>query len=606
MECRHSRFPRNWHLGAHQESNRFRWAVCQIDALQRLKPDTGIIKAALDNLPRTLDETYERVFLRIPEEARLFVQHALHWMSTHRLIHQAILRGHRTLSCDLSPIHIPYAIDIPCDVLFRAVREGLAREGSWDTMFLSGYVLDEELLRELCGCLITVTRYPIRSAHSTTYEIPVVSFAHYTVLEFLESSRIRSGPAAHFVLDRERVMVEHATILLRGAVDSADRWSRELPQHPGPEFYCDFDRYCAHSSALLLHWQAGLLASSRTTTWMTSVVQLLEPRASSIKGYFWYTPEILVGLENPIAPAIRAFRQTLTLRVLSMLPEPHLGTLVRMLQLDEQGDLAQKFLATKGWTSDTLAYQLDLEFQPGVFYQDATSTVSQVEYGVRSAETLRFRGSILEFYAHLPPVTRTNPGQGLHRLLEFTTGHFDPSTLMLLSSANHEHNYNSSGAQCWGCLVLTQLLRLGAQPTVPGFAVGSLQIAVARRDRKTACLLLEAGVDANGIGDLNGEIGTPERGPMLKWFKSIRGRSPLNIAKDQHFTLLNKTNSPRDGDEFGRDEQLEAMLVQHGGRDFVISLDEDVSFTTKMEEVKISEGGREDILVTQHEEREST
>ena len=59
------------------------------------------------------------------------------------------------------------------------------------------------------------------------------------------------------------------------------------------------------------------------------------------------------------------------------------------------------------------------------------------------------------------------------------------------------------------------------------------------------------------------------------------------MAKDQHFTLLNKTNSPRDGDELGRDEQLEAMLVQHGGRDFVISLDEDVSLTTKMEEAKI-------------------
>ncbi len=553
-----------------------------------MKPDTGIIRAALDNLPRNLDETYERVFLRIPEEARLFVQHALHWMSTHRLIHQAILRGHRTLSCDLSPIHIPYAIDIPCDVLFRAVQEGLAREGSWDTMFLSGYVLDEELLRELCGCLITVTKYPIRSARSTTYEIPVVSFAHYTVLEFLESSRIRSGPAAHFALDRDRVMVEHAAILLRVAMDSADRWSRELPQHPGPEFYCDFDRYCAHSSALLLHWQAKLLASSGITTWMPWVVQLLEPRApSSIKGYFWYTPEILVGLENPIAPAIRAFRQTLTLKVVSILPEPHLGTLVRMLQVDEQCDLARTFLATKGWMNDTLAYQLDLEFQPGVFYQDATSTVSQEEYGVRSAETLRFRGSILEFYAHSPPITRTHPGQGLHRLLEFATGHFDPSTVMLLSIANHDHSYSSPGAQCWGCLVLTQLLRLGAQSAVPGFAVESLQIAVARRDRKTTCLLLEAGADVNGIGDLNGEIGTPERGPMLRWFRRIRGRSPLNIAKGQHFTFLNKTNSPHEGEGFGRDEQLEAMLVQHGGRDFVISSERDVALATEMEEVKI-------------------
>lgn len=41
-------------------SPRFRWIVCQIDDLQRLKPDINVVTTALANLPRTLDETYER------------------------------------------------------------------------------------------------------------------------------------------------------------------------------------------------------------------------------------------------------------------------------------------------------------------------------------------------------------------------------------------------------------------------------------------------------------------------------------------------------------------------------------------------------------------
>ncbi|MCJ1452480.1 hypothetical protein MMC28_002823 [Mycoblastus sanguinarius] len=55
----------------------FRWAVCQIDVLQRLKCERGVFKKALGNLPKTLDEMYDRILLTIPEEEQLFVHHAL-------------------------------------------------------------------------------------------------------------------------------------------------------------------------------------------------------------------------------------------------------------------------------------------------------------------------------------------------------------------------------------------------------------------------------------------------------------------------------------------------------------------------------------------------
>src|SRR2546421_4496669 len=87
--------------------NRFRWAVCQIDALQRLKCERHIVKNALENLPRTLDETYDRIFLRIPEEERLFVYHALQWIS----YDNEIWRG---------------AAAIPCSILLQAVARSTA------------------------------------------------------------------------------------------------------------------------------------------------------------------------------------------------------------------------------------------------------------------------------------------------------------------------------------------------------------------------------------------------------------------------------------------------------------------------------------------------
>src|SRR5882672_5625469 len=50
------------------QSPRFRWVVCQIDRLRRSFPAS--IRSVLDDLPKTLDETYGRTLLGIDEEKR--------------------------------------------------------------------------------------------------------------------------------------------------------------------------------------------------------------------------------------------------------------------------------------------------------------------------------------------------------------------------------------------------------------------------------------------------------------------------------------------------------------------------------------------------------
>jgi hypothetical protein len=50
-------------------SNRFRWAACQLDALERCL-DYDELESALHSLPRDLDETYSRILTSIPEGQR--------------------------------------------------------------------------------------------------------------------------------------------------------------------------------------------------------------------------------------------------------------------------------------------------------------------------------------------------------------------------------------------------------------------------------------------------------------------------------------------------------------------------------------------------------
>jgi hypothetical protein len=559
--------------------------VCQLDALQRLKPESSIVEAALANLPRTLDETYEQVLLRIPEEARPFVQHTLHWMSTHRAIHQAIPAVEAVPSVSLSPVDVSDSTrDIQTPVLFGAIQESLAREDLGDDIPLNDYALDDELLREFCGCLITLRKDNIRDA-SASGEITEVSFAHYTVLEFLESSRIRRGPAALFAIDRQLLLAEHTKILALVAIGSADRWASVWPQRRGPEFYSDFDRYCTHSTLLLLHWHTRMLSSSGNSSWMAPVIQLLQMQAPpSLGSYFWYTPEILAALETPISPAITNFRLIQQIRLLSPAPQAHLETLARMLQLDETGYLARMLLASLGRAKEDLACQLDLEYVPSAVYYDADKHGGKNFDSKRWQElrpnALRFRGSVLEFYAHLPTASWAH--QGLYDMLDFAAGQFDPSTIMLLFIGNHEHNRDSA-SQCWGCRVLTKLVDLGAKATAPSYAVGSLQIAVGTRDLAGVSLLLEAGVNPNDIGDLDGDIGTPEKGPMLEWSREIRGRSPLNIVKNHKFFNLKSTNVWRKSHPADAGA-LAAILIKHGAKDFEVSSDQDLlrSATTEM------------------------
>ncbi|KAF2092965.1 hypothetical protein NA57DRAFT_10921, partial [Rhizodiscina lignyota] len=150
----------------------FRWAVCQINILEKLYRPSRI-REALKELPEDLDETYERIFLTIPQAQREFVFRTL-----------AIICGHEVLKAPL--IKLP----LTAPVLLSAVRFSYNNHQTDGEEDLYNF----HILRDLCGCLVTVnedfTDYLFKSVIDEDDPNMTVDLAHYTVREFLFSPRI--------------------------------------------------------------------------------------------------------------------------------------------------------------------------------------------------------------------------------------------------------------------------------------------------------------------------------------------------------------------------------------------------------------------------------
>ena len=136
------------------QSRRFRWAACQLEALKRSLPSA--IRRVLDDLPKSLDETYDRVLLGISQERQGYAR-----------------RLFQCLAASIRPLRVEELADI------------LAMQ--FDTGELPDYqvtlrpVNAEEELLSACSSLITVV--DVGGSR-------VVQFSHFSVKEYLSSQRL--------------------------------------------------------------------------------------------------------------------------------------------------------------------------------------------------------------------------------------------------------------------------------------------------------------------------------------------------------------------------------------------------------------------------------
>ena len=130
---------------------------CQLDSLRRCLPPR--IRQALEELPETLDETYERTLLDIDDK---------NWAYAHRLF-QCILVAHHPLRVE----------ELAEFLAFKSERGGsLTFERNWLPENPRDTVLST------CSSLIAIVNVD---------GSPVIQFSHFSVKEYLTSSRIAEG-----------------------------------------------------------------------------------------------------------------------------------------------------------------------------------------------------------------------------------------------------------------------------------------------------------------------------------------------------------------------------------------------------------------------------
>ena len=152
-------------------SNRFRWVFCQLEALQDCLPSS--VRRTLKDLPESLDETYERILREIKRPSR---DHA-----------------RRLLQCLVVAIR-PLYVEELAELLaydFDATEGGIPKVNPnwrWED--------HEQAVLSTCSSLIAVVSDEGRR---------VVQFSHFSVKEFLTSSRlaISGEDVAHHCISLE-------------------------------------------------------------------------------------------------------------------------------------------------------------------------------------------------------------------------------------------------------------------------------------------------------------------------------------------------------------------------------------------------------------------
>lgn len=497
--------------------------MCQIDILQRLKPDRGTITKALESLPRTLDETYERIFLQIPDEARLFVHHALKWIHAHNKL---------------------YGNQISAPVLIQAVSRSTAEIDS----SVHDYRHDEDRLREYCGCLISVTSQAHRWGGGVCVPTNVVSFAHYTVLEFLNSARIRIGPASWFAVDKELVKLEFAKMVLLEALNTKgnELWNPE--EIDGNDTYNiydaleeDFDLYSILSSILVVqHWGSKLFTDATLCKLTFALFDMTKPHFGDFRTATECIDIVTQMLSDHDCNCPEKFWK---LRWTQPPGNTEVQTLLNIMLTEEMGnnELARKFIQSihaGSWLQSSFALEIEL---------------GNLKDAAEESSWYKFEGTIVELSALL--YTQL-PGP-LDLFFEVAVGSFDPSRVLLSFLGGHDHEaYND----CNECCFLQRLLQLGADPNGHGYRICPLQIATVTWDLEAVEVLLEAGADPNHNGDREGYVW--DEGTVLALFNDVLDQSPLNIAETMDCIFKDERAD--------REAQLKivALLHQHGALNF--------------------------------------
>lgn len=174
---------------------RFRWAYCVLQELKMLKSTKPILLSeALHSLPASLDDYYERILTEIGGKYREDALRLLRWLAFAQ-----------------SPLNLSELVDAATIDPMEG-KVDLANRGDLDDVLhiLSGLVVtakvpqvgeDEYISRHYSGDLVERPGHQGSADHPhQSKKATVVRLAHFSVREYLESTRIVQGSAQEFHL----------------------------------------------------------------------------------------------------------------------------------------------------------------------------------------------------------------------------------------------------------------------------------------------------------------------------------------------------------------------------------------------------------------------
>ena len=497
--------------------SRFRWAVCQADVLQRLKYDRDIIRTELRNLPKTLFDVYDRILSMIPEEEHLFVEHVLQWIT---------FQHHAVDSTDRQPVSD--------SVLVKVVEKSLSKLHD----IHNNRFYDEDLLWELCGCFV--------SPSTVVKGFKGVSFAHYTVREYLDSKHFErhTVPSSNFV--GQDIRSAFIDIVLTEALQRVPSELETLLSDPDPG---SFDAIMSNQNGWSIFFALRLLVYKDDTLFAQKELS-----------------NLAINLINPSLPHFRGFIKVAKYFGMALnfhLSKDHMWAMLRIkwdtefynadveillyLLLTEMSSgrhfhIAQTYLKA---SDRKKLYQNQLKFwlDPTDQYYDPTHQHYVLD------------GTILEILAQLS----TEFQHEFNFLLDHGDGLFDPSVILLYFVAapiQRPFFRRREDISEWQELT-KKLLSLGADPNMSAFRATPLQIALYSADVVVVRYLLEAGADAYATGNQNGLWW--REGTVMERFNQYHDVSALSIVMENEADTFTYPTDPSNAQQ-----KLQKLLLQYG------------------------------------------
>ncbi|KAF8502067.1 hypothetical protein F5888DRAFT_1607906, partial [Russula emetica] len=239
----------------------FRWIFCQLETLRHCLPPS--VRRTLDELPESLDETYERVIKEIKRPNR---DHAL-----------------RLLQCLVVAIR-PLRVEELAEVLAVDFddTEGMPKLNTnwrWEDQ--------EQALLSSCSSLIAVVE---------SDESRIVQFSHFSVKEFLTSTRLAtsSGGASHYHIALEPAHTILAQACMSIFFRSDDRVRQHDVRHNSPLARYAVEHWVAHAqyqkvSSCLRKAMDSLFDPNKP--YFEAWLQLHDMDTESVSTFYQFTPK---------------------------------------------------------------------------------------------------------------------------------------------------------------------------------------------------------------------------------------------------------------------------------------------------------------------------